>query len=125
MLLKLLPRFRNIFSLASQYSTTASFPIPDLIVDNKHEDIRKIFASKYKTPRQIWLENVDTIDEKKVGLLQLHPEIFAANPRIDIIHQNVKWQQLYRYVSWAHTKSRFECRGGGKKPWRQKGKGVY
>lgn len=42
-------------------------------------------------------------------------------PRIDIIHQNVTWQQKYRYVSFAHTKVRSEVRGGGRKPWPQKG----
>lgn len=79
------------------------------------------FTPKYQDPCQVWVENFDTIDENKLEIIELHPEIFAANPRIDIIHQNAKWQTLYRYVSYAHTKSRFEVRGGGKKPWPQKG----
>ncbi|XP_017781755.1 PREDICTED: 39S ribosomal protein L4, mitochondrial [Nicrophorus vespilloides] len=77
----------------------------------------------YLKPRQVWIENLDTIDEKKLGLIDLHPDVFAANPRIDIIHQNVRWQSLYRYVSFAHTKVRSEVRGGGRKPWPQKGMG--
>jgi len=52
----------------------------------------------YQNFRQVWLENLDTIQEKKLGLVTLHPQIYAAAPRIDIIHQNVKWQKLYRYV---------------------------
>jgi large subunit ribosomal protein L4 len=71
----------------------------------------------------VWLENFDTIEEKKLGIIELHPEVFAVNPRIDLIHDNVRWQFLYRFVSYAHTKSRFEVRGGGRKPWPQKG--VY
>lgn len=80
-----------------------------------------LYPPKYQKPRQVWLENLNTIDEKKLGLLDLHPDIFAAQPRIDIIHQNVRWQSLYRYVSYAHTKVRSEVRGGGRKPWPQKG----
>ncbi|KAB0794348.1 hypothetical protein PPYR_11187 [Photinus pyralis] len=81
------------------------------------------FPPKYQKPRQVWLENLDTIDERKLSLLDLHPDIFASNPRIDIIFQNVRWQSLYRFVSFAHTKVRSEVRGGGRKPWPQKGLG--
>uniref|UniRef100_A0AAR5QE61 Large ribosomal subunit protein uL4m n=2 Tax=Dendroctonus ponderosae TaxID=77166 RepID=A0AAR5QE61_DENPD len=81
------------------------------------------FPEPYIKARQVWLESLDTIDERKLGLLELHPKVFGAAPRIDIIHQNVRWQTLYRYVSFAHTKSRFEVRGGGRKPWPQKGTG--
>lgn len=80
------------------------------------------FPPKYLKPRQVWLESLDTIDERKIGLLDLHPDIFAASPRIDIVQQNVRWQQLYRFVSFAHTKIRSEVRGGGRKPWPQKGR---
>lgn len=78
---------------------------------------------KYQDPCQVWVENLDTIDEKKLEIIELHPEIFATNPRIDMVQENVRWQTLYRYVSYAHTKSRFEVRGGGRKPWPQKGMG--
>uniref|UniRef100_A0A1L8DRC9 Large ribosomal subunit protein uL4m n=1 Tax=Nyssomyia neivai TaxID=330878 RepID=A0A1L8DRC9_9DIPT len=74
-------------------------------------------------PRQVWVENVDTPESKKLDIIELAPEVFAAMPRIDIIHQNVEWQRKYRYVSFAHAKLRFECRGGGRKPWPQKGTG--
>lgn len=82
-----------------------------------------IFPPKYTKPRQVWLENLDTIDEKKLGILELHPDVFGTNPRIDLIHQNVRWQQMYKYVSYAHVKLRMEVRGGGRKPWPQKGLG--
>ncbi|CAL7934567.1 unnamed protein product [Xylocopa violacea] len=77
----------------------------------------------YEKPREVWLENLDTIQRKKIGLVMLHPDVYAASPRIDIIHQNVQWQRMYRFVSYAHTKTRAEVRGGGKKPWPQKGMG--
>lgn len=52
----------------------------------------------YQKPRQVWLENLDTAKEKKLGLVTLHPHVYAAAPRIDIIHQNVRWQKFYRWV---------------------------
>ncbi|XP_055851469.1 39S ribosomal protein L4, mitochondrial [Episyrphus balteatus] len=73
--------------------------------------------------RQAWIENTDTIEEKKLGLIELHPEVFATNPRVDVIQENIEWQRKYRYVSFAHTKVRSEVRGGGRKPWPQKGGG--
>ncbi|EDW77844.1 uncharacterized protein Dwil_GK24328 [Drosophila willistoni] len=73
--------------------------------------------------RQAWIENTDTVAERKVGLIELHPDVFAAQPRVDIIQENVEWQRKYRYVSMAHAKTRAEVRGGGRKPWPQKGQG--
>ncbi|KAI4490024.1 hypothetical protein M0804_004206 [Polistes exclamans] len=107
-----------------KYSTTVK---PDAVVsdilkpiiDIKSYDSERFFHKS----REVWIENLDTIEEKKLGLLNLHPEIFAAQPRIDIIHENVKWQRLYSFVSYAHTKTKAEVRGGGKKPWKQKGTG--
>lgn len=81
------------------------------------------FPPQYTKPREVWIENLDTIEEKKLGLFELHPSVYAAPPRIDIIHRNVVWQKKYRWVSWAQTKTRAEVRGGGRKPWPQKGLG--
>lgn len=83
------------------------------------------FPPKYQVPRQAWLENMDTIDERKLGILDLHPEVFAVTPRIDIIAMNKRWQAVYRKINWNHTKTQPEVRGGGKKPWPQKGLGTY
>lgn len=62
-------------------------------------------------------------DDELRGIMKLHPKIFASTPRMDIIHLNIEWQRKYRFVSFAHAKLRFECRGGGRKPWPQKGLG--
>ncbi|XP_028162643.1 39S ribosomal protein L4, mitochondrial [Ostrinia furnacalis] len=95
-------------------------------VSNSSLDVTKkewMFPPVYTKPREVWVENIDTVEEKKLGLFELHPSVFATVPRIDIIHLNVIWQRKYRWVSWAHTKTRAEVRGGGKKPWPQKGQG--
>lgn len=81
------------------------------------------FPPQYTKPREVWIENLDSVEEKKLGLFELHPLVFATVPRIDLIHRNVEWQRKYRWVSWAHTKTRAEVSGGGRKPWPQKGLG--
>ncbi|KAF4523458.1 hypothetical protein B566_EDAN008867 [Ephemera danica] len=77
----------------------------------------------YQKPRQVWVENLDTIEEEKRGFIDLHPEIFGCSPRIDVIHRNIRWQNLYKHVSYEHARTRAEMRGGGRKPWPQKGTG--
>lgn len=73
--------------------------------------------------RQAWLESLRRYDEEHLGLVDLHPDVFAVPPRIDILHQVVTWQKNFKRISHAKTKTRAEVRGGGRKPWRQKGGG--
>jgi large subunit ribosomal protein L4 len=49
-------------------------------------------------PKQIWLENLNTIQEEKLALVDLHPKVFGCSPRLDIIAKNVRWQSLYSKV---------------------------
>lgn len=69
----------------------------------------------YRENREIWVENLDSEDEKKLEILGLNKDVFGVTPRIDIIQKNIEWQKLYKYVSFAHTKTRAEVRGGGRK----------
>ncbi|KAK7861675.1 hypothetical protein R5R35_005352 [Gryllus longicercus] len=82
-----------------------------------------LYPCKYECPREAWVENLDTVKEQKLGMIHLHPEVFGGKPRMDLLHRNVHWQKMIRYVSFAHTKTRAEVKGGGKKPWPQKGLG--
>lgn len=84
---------------------------------------KKWIKAPTEAPRQVWIESISKPEETKVGLLQLHPEVFGTMPRIDVIHQNVIWQQKYRFVSYASTQVWHEIRGGNRKPWPQKGTG--
>lgn len=74
-------------------------------------------------PRQVWIENMTTTNVQRNGIKELHPDVFAATPRIDIIHRNVIWQRKYQFVSFNHAPNRAEKPGGGRKPWPQKGQG--
>lgn len=75
------------------------------------------------SPVQTWVETLESQNAEPLGLAQLHPDVFAVPPRLDILHQVETWQRNFKRVSHAHTKVRSEVRGGGKKPWRQKGSG--
>ncbi|XP_030241581.1 39S ribosomal protein L4, mitochondrial [Drosophila navojoa] len=93
---------------------------PALILPQNYAEHAPVSRS---AARQAWIENVDAVAERKIGLMELHPDVFAAQPRVDVIQENIEWQRKYRYVSMAHTKTRAEVRGGGRKPWPQKGMG--
>ena len=56
------------------------------------------FKPARRLARQAWVDNLDTIEEQKLGLVDLHPDIFGAFPRIEILWMNIKWQRLYRHV---------------------------
>ena len=53
----------------------------------------------------------------------LKPEIFGVKTRPALLHQAVLMQLANRRAGSAATKSKGFVRGGGKKPWRQKGTG--
>ncbi|KAF9410423.1 hypothetical protein HW555_010474 [Spodoptera exigua] len=114
--ISVVPQIRVYSSNATAVTTTSA---NDLSVTKKDW----AFQPQFTKPREVWIENLDTVEEQKLGLFELHPLVFAAPPRIDIINQNVVWQRNIRFVSWAHTKTRAEVRGGGRKPWPQKGLG--
>jgi large subunit ribosomal protein L4 len=59
---------------------------------------------------------------EKVGEIEL-PEIFNVPFNPALVHQVLRWHTLNTYYPYAHTKTRDEVRGGGRKPWPQKGTG--
>lgn len=66
---------------------------------------------------------VYNIEGKAIDSLELPAEIFDVEINPDLIYQVVTAQQANRRQGTAHTKDRGEVRGGGRKPWRQKGTG--
>lgn len=62
-------------------------------------------------------------DGKKSGDIELDAEVFGIEPNLDVLHQVVTAQLAGARRGTASTKTRGEVRGGGRKPWRQKGLG--
>lgn len=60
---------------------------------------------------------------EKVGDVVLPKDIFGVEVNIDLMYQAVISQMANGRSNLAHTKQRGEVRGGGKKPWKQKGTG--
>ena len=60
---------------------------------------------------------------EETGKAELPSEIFDVKINSDLVHQVVVSQMANRRQISAHAKGRAEKRGGGRKPWRQKGTG--
>ena len=63
------------------------------------------------------------MSNNKVGDIELSEEIFGVEINEGLVHQAVVMQLASRRLGTHSTKTRADVRGGGKKPWRQKGTG--
>ncbi len=59
----------------------------------------------------------------QIGELELNDNIFGIEPNQAVLYDFVKMQLANKRVGTASSKTRAEIRGGGRKPWRQKGTG--
>lgn len=60
---------------------------------------------------------------KEVNELEVADQIFGLAANAELLHQALVAQMANERQVLAHTKDRSEVRGGGKKPWKQKGTG--
>jgi len=59
----------------------------------------------------------------QVGEIDLNDKVFGIEPNEAVMQQFVRMQLANKRQGTASTKTRAEVRGGGKKPWKQKGTG--
>lgn len=62
-------------------------------------------------------------DGTSSGDIKLDADVFGIEPNLDVLHQVVNAQRAAARAGTASTKTRSAVRGGGRKPWRQKGLG--
>ena len=64
-----------------------------------------------------------SLEGAELGTVALEPTIFGIEPNMAVLHQVVKAQLAGKRAGTQSTKTRREVRGGGKKPFNQKGTG--
>ncbi len=71
------------------------------------------------------MSTVDIVNTKneKVGEIELSAKVFDLDVKEHLLHDVVRQQRAAKRAGNACTKTRVEVRGGGAKPWRQKGTG--
>jgi len=67
--------------------------------------------------------SVFDIEKNKVSEIEVSDSVFDTTVKEHLIYEVVRMQLANRRQGTASTKRRGEVRGGGKKPWRQKGTG--
>ncbi|MDD7403784.1 MAG: 50S ribosomal protein L4 [Butyribacter sp.] len=67
--------------------------------------------------------SVYNMEGSEVGKMDLNDNVFAANVNEHLMHMAVVLQLANKRQGTQKAKTRSEVRGGGKKPWRQKGTG--
>jgi large subunit ribosomal protein L4 len=67
--------------------------------------------------------DVRSVTGSSVGTIRLDDSVFGVEPNVPVMHQVVTAQLAAARSGTQSTKTRAEVRGGGRKPWRQKGSG--
>ncbi|AZN38426.1 50S ribosomal protein L4 [Paenibacillus albus] len=64
-----------------------------------------------------------SVNGSQVGEVELSEAVFGVEPNVHVLHSAVLLQQASERRGTHKTKGRSEVRGGGRKPWKQKGTG--
>lgn len=91
--------------------------------ETKPKARKKAAKKAKKTVREkapVTVPEVNTLTAKDAGL---NPKVFEVEPKVGVMHEVVRAEMASLRRGTASSKNRGEVRGGGKKPWRQKGTG--
>lgn len=67
--------------------------------------------------------DVFSINKEKVGSVELDPAVFEVEVKAHLLHDAVRYQMAKKRQGTHAVKRRSDVRGGGKKPYKQKGTG--
>lgn len=90
--------------------------------------IKKVLPKKEKTAKpkaEVFSSKIPMLNSsgKSVGIFELDEKLFNGFVNKELLYQAINMYQANLRQGNASTKNRSEVRGGGKKPWRQKGTG--
>jgi len=80
-------------------------------------------TAKHKEAVPVWVDDFKEEVPRFDRCASLHPSVFDVHPRMDILHEVTRWQERYREVDYAWTRTRAEMGRGKRKPWPQKNTG--
>ncbi|MBQ9003037.1 MAG: 50S ribosomal protein L4 [Eggerthellaceae bacterium] len=66
---------------------------------------------------------IKTAEGSAAGTAELADSVFGIEPNVPVMHQVVRMQRASWRAGTSNTLTRGKVRGGGRKPWRQKGTG--
>lgn len=94
-------------------------------MEKKTVAAKKEKAVKPKISEKTSAMTLDILDMsgKTIGKIELAKEVFGVKPNKSLIAQAVRVYLANQRFGGASTKTRAEVRGGGAKPWKQKGTG--
>jgi len=97
-------------------------------MEKKETKVKKVtapkkIAEKPEAKKAGLTVSVFDVSGKEVETLELPKEIFGLKPNKTLIAQAIRVYLANQRLGTADTKGRGEIRGGGRKPWRQKGTG--
>ncbi|VDK54965.1 unnamed protein product [Cylicostephanus goldi] len=107
-------RFAANLATAAGEVSTGSADV-DLAICSRR--LSKVPKSPFVETPQAWVSTFDAIEERRLGIIDLHPDIFRVPPRLDILHRNLTWQTVYRNVQLTKQLTRAEMPGGGTSSW--------
>jgi len=122
----------RLFSTGSDAEESEEEDIPDNLIIDEECDLfewepsapvpeAELLSGNFDPPTLPILKFEDPSQE--VGEVQLLKSVWGQPIRADVVHRVVCWQRAGWRQGSSKTKSRGEVRGGGRKPWQQKGTG--
>ena len=117
------PSWRGFSSIPSNLIVDEDCTLFNDEVDSSQEEIVQLDENRtFEFPDTIPIVSTSNPESEK-DLVSPNRSIWGVPIRSDIVHRIVCWQRAGWRQGTSKTKSRGEVRGGGRKPWTQKGTG--